>query len=50
MAKDGDKIVKERRGPPDLRKQQENALENDEQVVDDSEHRAAWLKWYTSSS
>ena len=38
IAKGGDKIVKERRGPSDLGKQQENALESDEQVVDDSEH------------
>jgi hypothetical protein len=45
-AEDRNKIVKEPRGPSNLRKQQENALEDDEQVVDDSEHRASWLKRY----
>ena len=48
-AEDRDKIIKEPRGPSDFRKQQEHALEYDEEVVDDGEHRAAWLKGYTIS-
>jgi len=47
-AEDRDKIIKEPRGPSDFRKQQENALEYDEDVVDNSEHGAAWLKGYSA--
>jgi len=47
-AEDRNEIIEEPRGPPDFRKQQEDALEYDEEVIDDSEHGAAGLKGYSA--
>lgn len=44
LAEDGDKVVKEPRRPGNLGKDEEDALEDDEEVVDDREHGATRLE------
>lgn len=44
FAEDGDKVVEEPGWPGDFGEDEEDALEDDEQVVDDREHGATWLK------
>lgn len=49
-AKDGDEVVKEPSGPGELGQEEKNALEDDEDVVDDRKHGTTGLKRHTMAN
>lgn len=49
-AKDGDEVVKEPSGPGELGQKEKDALEDDEDVVDNRKHGATGLKRHTVSN